>query len=201
MTKTASRRLLLLAATAAGLSGCLGARPPERFAGEAPVMRPERFFAGVTRSWGVLETRGGAPSRTFRVEGRGRAEPDGSFTLVQTIAMEGEPVRTRTWRLRATGAHAYEGSLTDASGPVRGEAWGDLFHLSYAMRSPAGGRMEQWLYLQDDGRTVLNEATVRVLGVVVARLSERITNETEAEAAARADQSRPAGPVSSGRPA
>ncbi len=55
------------------------------------------------------------------------------------------------------------------------EDHGDLFHLTYRMASPAGGRMEQWTYLQPDGRTVLNEATIRLLGVVAARLSERIT--------------------------
>lgn len=32
-------------------------------------------------------------------------------------------------------------------------------------------------YLQPDGCTVINEATVRVFGVVVTHLSERITHE------------------------
>jgi hypothetical protein len=41
-----------------------------------------------------------------------------------------------------------------------------------------GGALEQWMYLQPDGRTVMNEATVRVFGVVVAHLSERITQES-----------------------
>jgi hypothetical protein len=45
------------------------------------------------------------------------------------------------------------------------------------MASPAGAWMEQWLYLQPDGRTVVNEATISLLGLVVARLSERITHE------------------------
>jgi hypothetical protein len=35
------------------------------------------------------------------------------------------------------------------------------------------------MYLQPDGRTVMNEATVRVLGIVAAHLSERITHEGE----------------------
>jgi hypothetical protein len=37
--------------------------------------------------------------------------------------------------------------------------------------------MEQGLYLQPDGRTVMNEAAVSVSGVVVAHLSERIAHE------------------------
>ena len=74
-------------------------------------------------------------------------------------------------------AHHYAATLTDASGPVKGEAYGNLFHLSYPMKTPLGGEMEQWLYLQPDGHTVVNEATVSVLGIVVAHLSERITHE------------------------
>jgi hypothetical protein len=68
-------------------------------------------------------------------------------------------------------------TLTDASGVVKGETYGDLFHLRYPMKTPVGGHMEQWLYLQPDGHTVMNEATVRLFGVVVAHLSERITHE------------------------
>ncbi len=35
-------------------------------------------------------------------------------------------------------------------------------------------RMEQWMFVQPDGRSVLNRATVTVLGIPVARLSETI---------------------------
>lgn len=95
--------------------------------------------------------------------------------LVQRIAFEGKPPSERTWTLTRIDDHRYTGSLTDASGPIYAEAYGNLFHLVYPMADPPFGRMEQWLYLQPDGRTVLNEATVSILGVTAARLSERIT--------------------------
>lgn len=172
-----TRRCLAMAANAAALatSGCMATLPPERFAGQEPAMRPEAFFAGTTRSFGVLETRSGAPSKVFHVEGHGAAQADGGFRLDQTVSFAGEAPQHRTWLLRASGSHSYQASLTDASGEVVGEAYGSLFHLHYPYRSFA--RMEQWLYLQPDGRTVLNEGTVTVAGVVVARLSERITRE------------------------
>ena len=168
-------RVLLLVTT--GLAGCAPILAPSTFEGTTPEMRPERFFAGATRSSGVLENRGGAPTRRFRVEGQGTALPDGRFRLDQTVTFENKVPETRTWVMRRLNAHRYAATLTDASGEVEGEAYGDLFHLRYPMRTPFGGRMEQWLYLQPDGRTVMNEATVRVLGVVAARLSERITRE------------------------
>jgi hypothetical protein len=60
---------------------------------------------------------------------------------------------------------------------VEGEAYGNLFHLRYPMQTPFGGWMEQWLYLQPDGRTVMNQATIHVFGLTMAHLSERISRE------------------------
>ena len=171
---------LLLAPLTLCLSGCLTATPAMNFALQTPQLTPEVFFAGSAHSWGVLETRSGAPSKTFHVESQGHSEPDGSFRLDQTVTFDGERSRARSWRLRRAGPHAYTASLTDASGEVFAEAYGPLFHLRYAMKSPLGGTMEQWMYLQADGRTVLNEATIRAAGVTVARLSERISRDDSA---------------------
>jgi hypothetical protein len=163
---------------ASGLGGCKPALAPAAFSDGAPGLRPEVFFAGATNSTGVLEDRSGAPTARFHVAGTGLSLPDGSFGLDQRVSFDDDPTRTRRWVLQRLNAHDYGGTLTDASGPVTGEAYGNLFHLRYAMKTPFGGEMEQWLYLQPDGRTVMNEATVSVFGVVVARLSERITRET-----------------------
>jgi len=137
-------------------------------------MRPDVFFAGTTRSTGVLESRSGRPTHRLRVEGHGATQPDGTFRLDQAVTLDQDPPESRAWVLRQVDDHRYVATLTDASGPVECEAFGDLFHVRYPMRSPLGGTMEQWLYLQPDGRTVVDEATVRVLGIVVAHLSERI---------------------------
>jgi len=166
-----------LVLAAAGLGGCAGALPPSAFEGGGPQMRPEVFFAGTTQSRGVLENRSGAPTQRLHVQGEGQTLPDGGFQLMQSVTLGRNAPKTRTWVMRRVDEHRYTATLTDASGPVEGEAYGDLFHLSYRMASPVGGRMEQWLYLQPDGCTVVNEATISLLGVVAARLSERITRE------------------------
>ncbi len=178
-------RLALIALAAVGSASCLPMRSVQSFESQSPQMRPETFFAGSLHSWGVLENRAGAPSATFQVVSHGETLANGDFHLDQTISFEGQPSRARTWTLRRTSPHNYTASLTDASGPVRGEAYGNLFHLTYPTKSPTGGAIEQWLYLQPDGRTVLNEAAVRIAGVVVARLSERITRDDTHSAASR----------------
>lgn len=159
------------------LGGCATTLSPSAFEAGAPQMRPESFFAGETRSSGVIESASGAPSQRMHVEGRGRSLPDGRFELVQTVSLEGRAPTTRTWVMTAQGPHDYVATLTDASGPVHAQAYGDLFHLTYPVKGVPFGSMEQWLYLQPDGRTVLNEAVVRVAGLAVRRLSERISRD------------------------
>ena len=160
--------LLLITA----LAGCLPQLPKD-LASPSPEMRPERFFAGNTEGRGELTMRGLTP-RPFKVTSRGSNEPDGSFRLDQTVAYEDGEVVRRTWHMRALDARTYTGTLSDASGETHGTIEGNAFRLRYRIRQPAI-YMEQWLYLQSDGRTVINLAEVTILGIPWARLEERTT--------------------------
>lgn len=161
---------LLLAALPVG--GCMRALPVTEFEAGTPELRPETFFLGRTSGSGVLQTAGGKPSRTFQVSSLGRAVP-GGISVEQEIRWHDGDVDRRRWTVRRVDAHLYRGALSDAPGPVTAEARGNVLKLRYRLRNP-GVYMEQWLYLQPDGRTVLNEGTITVLGIVVARLSEQI---------------------------
>jgi hypothetical protein len=165
-------RLLLVLSAALVMPGCLGGFRVAGTAASSPALRPERFFDGATRGQGVLAVRGKA-DRFFTVSSAGHTESDGTFVLDQTISYADGAVETRSFRVRPVDEHEYTGTLTGVSGPVWARAEGNGFHVRYAIRAPAV-TMEQWIYLQPDGRTALNRATVRVLGVPVARLSETI---------------------------
>lgn len=128
------------------LCGCTAGLPPSAFSSGTPEMRPEIFFAGSVRSSGVQENRSGVPIARFHVESIGLPLADGTFRLEQNIAFEEKAAQTRTWILRRVDAHRYTATLTDAAGPVEAEAYGDLFHLRYPMKTPWGAQMEQWLY-------------------------------------------------------
>lgn len=153
--------------------GCLTASPFHTQTADTPQFRPEAFFAGVTQGEGTLVQRWKTP-RKLHVEGMGQLEPDGTFRLDQTVTFDDGATEKRTWHLRQQGDHTYTATLSDASGKVSAETNGNAFHLRYLLRQPAV-YMEQRLYLQPDGRTVLNVATVTVLGIPWARLSETIT--------------------------
>ncbi len=153
-------------------SGCLATHPRVPPPEAVPVFRPEVFFLGETRGTGTLTFRNGFPQRV-RVSSTGTPLADGTFRLEQTISIGGDPPQTRAWIMRPQSATRYTASLTDASGEAEIIVDGSLLTIRYLLATPEI-RMEQRLYLEPDGQAALNLATVRVLGVPIARLSERI---------------------------
>jgi hypothetical protein len=167
----------------AALSGCITTVSPESFSDNKPVFLPEEFFAGNTRGSGILQANDGTPARQISVTSNGRMLPDGRFQLEQTISQRipGKPdvERTnRTWLMTKVNASRYTATLTGAAGPVTAEVHGNLVHLKYLFKRPFV-TMEQWLYLQEDGRTVLNEARIYLPGRTIARISEIIVRQED----------------------
>lgn len=140
---------------------------------DGPGLEPELFFAGATLGRGVLEHRDGSIARRFEVESRGRASAQG-VAIEQTIEFDDGETRTRRWTLTKTGPDTYRGTLTEASGPVRARRRDGTLTLSYRLATVTFGRMRQSLTLDASGRRVINEGTVRVLGIVVRRMHEVI---------------------------
>lgn len=110
--------------------------------------------------------------REVRVEGRGRVEGR-TLILQQVIAEAGKAPRQREWRITEQGPGRFDGTLTDARGPVIAEVEGNRLHIRFTMHNNM--RVEQWLTLEPDGRSAQNRLTVSRLGIQVARLDELIT--------------------------
>jgi hypothetical protein len=141
------------------------------------AFRPEQYFAGVTRSSGVLLSAGGEPTSRFTGETRGRRERDGSVSFDQTIRFEDGATRRRTWRIVRTGETTIEATGTDIVGTARGEVNGRTLRLLSTIRLDENNPLsavdfDQTLELQPDGRTLTNASTITVLGLVVSRVSE-----------------------------
>ena len=152
------------------LAACTAAAPPEA-SQPGPAFDPVAFFTGPSRGDGKLDQimKG---IRTVTVDSVGTPEANGSLTLTQRIAMQGDPPRTRVWKLKQVAPGRYAGSLTDASGPVETVAIGRAIRIRYPMK---GGLMvEQWLIALPGGRALDNRMTVTKWGMRVATLRERI---------------------------
>ena len=154
---------LLLASCAPG--------PPAAVGEPGPAFDPIAFFTGNSQGEAILDQlfKG---ERTVRVHSIGRRGNDGTLTLVQRIAIEGERPRTRRWTMRRVGKGRYMGQLTDASGPVDIRTIGRAVRIRYPMKG--GLNVEQWLMARSGGQTLDNRLSVTKWGFEVARLQERI---------------------------
>jgi len=152
------------------LAACTAAAPPEAQQ-SGPAFDPVAFFTGPTHGDGKLDQiiKG---VRTVTVDSVGKPEANGTLTLTQRIAMQGDPPRTRVWKFKPVGLGRYVGSLTDASGPVETVAIGRAIRIRYPMKG--GLQVEQWLIALPGGRALDNRMTVTKWGMRVATLRERI---------------------------
>ena len=145
-----------------------------------PLLDPTQYFTGRTSSSGVLENRAGAPKERVTTQTVGRWV-DGALLLEQELQI-GEKKQHRSWRIRKLDAHYFAATANDMVGTAQGEARGNVFHWSFTLELVPGNilsrvRMTQWMYLQPDGRTLLNHSTIRKFGAVVAQVTEVFQRE------------------------
>jgi hypothetical protein len=158
------------------MTGCRSMTPAQ-LAATSPAFDPLQYFEGATRSWGVIENRRGDPVSQFHADLVGRRDGD-ELTIEQRFTFADDRRETRHWRIRRVGANHYEATANDVVGVSKGEARGNTFHWTYVTEGTRAGfiddlRYELWMYLMDDGQTLINRVTITKFGVVVARTTER----------------------------
>jgi len=134
------------------------------------AFNPVDFFRGRTHGDGTLKVIFQAPKQ-IKVDSMGRSEKDGSLLLEQVIREPGKAPRTRYWRLRETAPNRFEGTLTDAAGPVRVEVAKDSVRIRY--RGKDNLNFDQ-LLTPAGPREVRNRMRVKRFGIVVAHFDEMI---------------------------
>jgi hypothetical protein len=134
------------------------------------AFNPVEFFRGHTHGDGTLKVLFQATKR-ISVDSQGKAEKDGSVLLEQTIHEPGKPARVRYWRLRQKGPNIFEGTLTDAAGPVRVDVEDDRVRIRYRGKDHLD--FEQWLTAAGP-REVHNAMRVKRFGITVAHFNEVI---------------------------
>lgn len=160
---------LAAAAAALVLAGCDGAEELPADAGQK--FDPIAFFEGRTSGEGTLNKLVGGGTG-IQVRSLGRRDGRGGLVLDQLIKSGDKAPTRRRWVMRPVAPGRFTGTLTDAQGPVTGTLSGPRATIRYRDRN--GFDVEQHLALQSDGRTLLNELSVRRAGVRVARLEETI---------------------------
>ena len=141
-----------------------------------PIFDPMRFYEGHTRSWGVFENGKGEPTERIVTETRGRLV-GGELRMEQDLFMGSKPRQHRSWRMRRIDAHHFEATANDMVGTAHGEAWGNMFTWSFTLALKPGNplfnvAMTQHMYLQPDGKTMINRDRVTKFGIFVAGVTE-----------------------------
>lgn len=151
--------------------------PLSAFADGKPAFDPLKFFCGHTHSWGVFENRRGEATERITTETWGRMV-DGELHMEQDLYIGTKPRSHRSWRMRRLDAHHFEATANDVVGTARGVASGNAFFWTFTLALKPGNplfnvRMTQHMYLQPDGRTMVNRDTIRKFGFVVAGVTEQ----------------------------
>ena len=134
------------------------------------AFNPVEFFSGRTHGEGILKIVF-QTAKKMSVDSVGRAEKDGSLLLEQTVHEPGKPARVRYWRLRQTAPDRFEGTLTDAAGPVRV----DVTSTGVRIRYKAKNHLDFDQVLTPAGpKEVKNSMRVQRFGITVAHYEERI---------------------------
>ena len=169
--------LICLFGTALGFFGCASQSTTDlSLARKTPALDPVAFFTGRTTSEGVMENNVTGSKR--RVTTKTRSHWEGAtLRLEQDLAFSDGTRQHRSWRIRKMDAHHYEATANDIVGTARGESSGNTFHWSFTLavspgNSLANVRMTQSMYLQPDGRSLINHTTVSKLGIPVAHVTE-----------------------------
>jgi hypothetical protein len=169
--------LLALFLTVSLTPGC--DRKPSASAGSGPAFDPIAFFDGHTHSWGVIESRSGAPAERIVTDSHGEKDGTDRLRMVQHLSFQDGTAQQRDWTLWRNGPDRFEATANDMVGTAKGETDGRIFHWQWVLARSPGNilmnvTMNQWMYRMDDG-SVLIRTTISKLGFIVAEVTEQFT--------------------------
>lgn len=150
---------------------------PADFAANSPKLDPLAFFDGATRSWAVIENRRGNPTSEFRADLVGTRDGN-ELVIEQNFTFEGNRTQTRVWRIRRISEQQFEATADDVVGISRGEMRGNVVRWHYTTEGKRAWFIDDldfslWMYLMEDGETLVNRVTITKFGIVVARTTEQ----------------------------
>jgi hypothetical protein len=143
----------------------LAAIAPAAAAREGGKTEPLSFFEGRTEMLSTIKVVTKKPYRS-RTLGRGQILPDGSLALLQQVQEDGKPPLERRWRIRRVADGRFQGTMSDAAGPVTVQEVNGKYQFRFKIKG--GLDVDQWLTPQAGGRIAHSRTTVKKFGIRVA---------------------------------
>ncbi len=174
-------RRFIFAALLLPLAGCAQPLPPAGFAGSGPLFDPVAFYTGHVTSWGVEETRAGAPAAIVTTDCLGTATGPGSIRMVQVLHIGHARPQTRIWQLRRLSPTSYVATANDMAGEADATVSGRTLHWHFVLRASPGDplanvTLTQWMYRMDDGAVVIRTIVTK-LGFRLAEVTEQFEKQ------------------------
>lgn len=138
------------------------------YAGREPRLDLRTYFDGPLVAWGIVQSRTGEVTRSFRVDMIGHWEGD-TGTLEEDFTWSDGQLERRVWTFRRLDEHRYVGTAADVVGEAQGEARGNALRWRYTLALPwnegtVNVLLDDWMWLiQDD--VLVNRSEIRKFGV------------------------------------
>jgi hypothetical protein len=144
------------------LGGCSTMSVTE-YQDRTPELKPEEYFDGHVKAWGIFEDRNGKVSREFTGDFHGTWDGD-KLVIDETLEYRDGTVEERQWTFDKTGENTYDLRAESLSGERVAKTAGNAMHLKYSMAVDVDGSTwtlssDDWMYRQDE-KTVINRATL-----------------------------------------
>ena len=170
-------RSLLIAATSVGLlalSGC-GTPRVQDYAQEKPVLELRDYFQGTVDAYGVFTDRSGQVVKRFTVVMKCDWQGDRGV-LDEVFTYSDGSTERRVWRMQRHADGRYTGEADDVVGTAQGQQSGNAFYWTYTLALPVKGRvikvrLDDWMYLMEGQRVLLNKAVMSKWGVDLGDLT------------------------------
>jgi hypothetical protein len=155
------------------LSGCTS-RDMKDYAAYQPELKPEEYFNGPIKAWGVVENWRGKVISRFDVDMQGEWKGDVGTLHEQFTYYDGK-TEQRVWTIRKLGEQRYEGEAGDVLGKATGAQAGNALYWAYSMDLEVDGstyrvKFDDRMWLMHDG-VLINRSYIRKFGITVAQLT------------------------------
>jgi hypothetical protein len=144
------------------------------YAGREPRLDLQAYFDGPLVAWGIVQSRSGEATRSFRVDMVGRWSGD-TGVLEEDFTWSDGTTERRVWTFRKIDEHTYTGTAGDVVGEARGEAFGNALRWRYTLALPwndgtVNVALDDWMWLvQDD--VLVNRSEIRKFGFRVGEVT------------------------------
>lgn len=155
------------------VAGC-STKTVSEYRDRSPEFRPEHYFDGHVKAWGIFENRNGTVSRQFTGDFHGRWDGD-ELVIEETLEYSDGHLEERKWTFDKTGSNTYELRAENLSGKRIARTAGNAMHLQYTIGVDVNGSTwnlssDDWMYRQDQ-TTVINRANLTWWGLKAGELT------------------------------